>query len=109
LVVLACARAVAVEVQLRLVDLRSDHCDVHEEQDLLQGRLLHIEGGTALEGHHLLVCLLLPLQLGLGELDADVDRVEGEDVGLEDEEVRSFDVGNDGGIVELDADVVLLR
>ena len=110
LVILAGVGAVSVEAQLGLVDLGGDHGDVHQKQDLFQRRLLDVEGRTALEGHHFLALLRLDaLELGLGELDADVDGVEGQHVGLEDQEIRGFYVGHDGRVVQLDADVILLR
>lgn len=59
LVVLAGVRTVAIQAELWLVDLRGDHGDVHEEEDLFKRRLLYVERRTALECHHFLTLLRL--------------------------------------------------
>lgn len=110
LVILAWVGTVTIEAELRFVDLRGDHGDVHEKEDLFKWGLLDVEGGTALECHHFLAFLgLQTFEFGLGELDADVDWVEGQNVGLEDQKIWSFYIGDNGRVVQLDTDMVLLR
>lgn len=103
--VAACAR---LAHQFWLVDLGGDHGDVHQEEHAFQRRLFGLEGGSALESDHLPVAPLDPLDLGLCQLDADVQRLVGEDVRLEDEKIRVLVVGDEGEVVQTDADLVLL-
>ena len=47
------ALAVFHGVEFGLVYPGGDHGDVHQEEDLLEGGLLHVEAGGSFEGNHL--------------------------------------------------------
>ena len=81
-------------VEFGLVYPRGDHGDVHKQEDLLEGWLLHVETGGAFEGHHLwqgFIALILH-HFGLAQLDRHIDGLEGEDIGLEHQKIRSVNV-----------------